>query len=410
MRVRGTASTAPLPLSTSPSMGPSSGGTSVTVTGMNFKAGCTATLGGASVGGVGFLSSTQITITTPAGSPGAATLAVTNPDGQSGTLANAFTYASFPVPTLTGVSTSGGAVGDIAGGYPATLTGTGFAGTTGVTFGGTLATSVVVVSSTSITCVVPAHATGSVSVVVTTPGGSNGANTLFRYFSPAELALSEWQRGSYSVAPWAANASAGASSGRTATTTGNDPSAGTGLNGFAPAHFTRASTQSLNASVANNTLFSTVGTFVCLARSATQQAPSGVPYGDGNLCGDPANAETTFGITSAGFNACVQDSGGYKRPATAAALANSTWGACEGVFDGTNLSVRVNGGTAQSVACGNYAPATPSVPRLGYGYLIAYFDGDIQEWMTSAVALTLANRNDIRSYFNTRYFPAGAQV
>jgi hypothetical protein len=48
-----------------------------------------------------------------------------------------------------------------------TINGTGFAAGATVTFGGTAATSVVVVNSTKITAVTPAHAVGAVNVVVT---------------------------------------------------------------------------------------------------------------------------------------------------------------------------------------------------------------------------------------------------
>jgi hypothetical protein len=59
-------------------------------------------------------------------------------------------------------------VGGILGGDPVTVTGSGFAVDATVTFDGTLATDVVVVDATTITCVTPAHATtGVVDVVVT---------------------------------------------------------------------------------------------------------------------------------------------------------------------------------------------------------------------------------------------------
>jgi hypothetical protein len=80
-------------------------------------------------------------------------------------------------------------VADTAGGGGiVTITGTGFITGATVTLGGTAATSVTVVNSTTITCIPGARAAAaSLSVVVTTSGGSNGANTLFEYWTPAQL-------------------------------------------------------------------------------------------------------------------------------------------------------------------------------------------------------------------------------
>jgi hypothetical protein len=65
-----------------------------------------------------------------------------------------------------------------------TITGSNFTGATGVTIGATAATSVVVVSSTSITATTPAGSAGTASVLVTTAGGTNSANTLYTYLTP----------------------------------------------------------------------------------------------------------------------------------------------------------------------------------------------------------------------------------
>jgi hypothetical protein len=83
-----------------------------------------------------------------------------------------------PAPTLTSISPN---VGSTVGGSEVTLTGTNFTGTTGVTIGGVACTNVVVVSSTSITCVTPAGSAGDASVVVTNGSGSNSANSLWIY-------------------------------------------------------------------------------------------------------------------------------------------------------------------------------------------------------------------------------------
>lgn len=86
-----------------------------------------------------------------------------------------------PAPTVTAVSP---ASGSSAGGYSARLAGTNFCGVTGITIGGVACQSFSVNSPTSASCVVPPGTIGPASVVVTTAGGSNAANTLFAYKQP----------------------------------------------------------------------------------------------------------------------------------------------------------------------------------------------------------------------------------
>lgn len=93
-------------------------------------------------------------------------------------------------PTITSVVPP---AANPAGGATVVINGTNFTGATGVTFGGTAATSFTVNSDTKITAVVPAHAAGTASVVVTTAAGSNAANTLFTYsVALAVPTLGEW--------------------------------------------------------------------------------------------------------------------------------------------------------------------------------------------------------------------------
>jgi len=74
--------------------------------------------------------------------------------------------------------------GPIAGGTPITITGTNLTGATSVTVGGVAATSVVVVSSTSVTAVTPAGTVGAKSVAVTTPDGTASLSSAFTYVLP----------------------------------------------------------------------------------------------------------------------------------------------------------------------------------------------------------------------------------
>ena len=92
--------------SVSPNSGSTAGGTAVTITGTNFAAGATVTFGGTAATNVVVVNSTTITATTPAGSAGAVTVTVTNSNGQSGSLANGFTYVG--PPTVSSVSPNSG--------------------------------------------------------------------------------------------------------------------------------------------------------------------------------------------------------------------------------------------------------------------------------------------------------------
>lgn len=85
--------------SIAPSSGPLAGGTAVTITGTNFEATSTVTIGGASATSVVVVSDTSITAITPARTAGAKDVVVTNPDGGfSGTLAGGFTYVESSGP------------------------------------------------------------------------------------------------------------------------------------------------------------------------------------------------------------------------------------------------------------------------------------------------------------------------
>jgi hypothetical protein len=71
------------------------------IAGTGFLAGATVSFGGTPATGVSLTSSTSITATAPAHAAGAVNVVVTNTDGQSGTLANGYTYTS---------STGGGSI------------------------------------------------------------------------------------------------------------------------------------------------------------------------------------------------------------------------------------------------------------------------------------------------------------
>jgi hypothetical protein len=85
-------SPAPTVSSLSQSIGFATGGASLTVTGTNFRSGAVVTFDGVPATSVVVVSSTAITLRTPAHAVGAVPVVVKNADNQSATLANAFTY------------------------------------------------------------------------------------------------------------------------------------------------------------------------------------------------------------------------------------------------------------------------------------------------------------------------------
>jgi len=117
--------------------------------------------------------------------------------------------SSNPAPTVSAISPN---TGTANGGTAVTVTGKGFQSGAAVTIGGTAATSVTVVSSTSITAKTPAHAAGAADVVVkntdnqagslsggytytSSTGGGSGAPagaTFYDDFSKGSLDTSKW--------------------------------------------------------------------------------------------------------------------------------------------------------------------------------------------------------------------------
>ncbi len=81
-----------------PNNGTTAGGVWVAILGTGFQSGATVNFGGTIVAS-NFVSSTQLTVVTPAHATGTVSVTVTNPDTGSGSLANAYFYA--PPPTAS---------------------------------------------------------------------------------------------------------------------------------------------------------------------------------------------------------------------------------------------------------------------------------------------------------------------
>ncbi|MEI7497776.1 MAG: chitobiase/beta-hexosaminidase C-terminal domain-containing protein [Candidatus Falkowbacteria bacterium] len=83
---------------TTPLTGPVTGSTTITIMGSNFVSTPSVTIGTSSATNVQFISSSSITALTPANSVGVYSIVLINPNGQSATATNAYTYVASITP------------------------------------------------------------------------------------------------------------------------------------------------------------------------------------------------------------------------------------------------------------------------------------------------------------------------
>lgn len=163
-------------LDITPKSGSLSGGSTVTITGSGFVAGATVMVGGKSCSGLTVVNSTTLNCIVASHMAGAVTVSVTNPDLQTTSAANFYTYRVPPI--LNSLAPASGAV---AGGTIVTLTGSGFVAGATVMFGSAQCIAPVATSSTSLTCTTPAYPVGTANVVITNPDGQMSSPITFSY-------------------------------------------------------------------------------------------------------------------------------------------------------------------------------------------------------------------------------------
>ncbi len=163
--------------SISPTSGPSSGGTTVTIEGTNFTPSATVDFLGVPSTNVTYVSSTQLTAVSPQinlSSTSTGNVTVTTAGGVSGvSVADYFTYVVPNIPTVTSLSPN---QGPYTGGTTVTIDGTNFTSTSSIDFYGQPATNVTYVSSTQLSALSPGvniSATSTVDITVTTSAGTS---------------------------------------------------------------------------------------------------------------------------------------------------------------------------------------------------------------------------------------------
>ena len=175
----------------SPKSGPTTGGTTVTVTGRYFNAGSVQL---ADSGVSGTCTPTRCSFTTPAAAAGTFDVAVEAFDGLSATTpADRFRYVRAPAPAITSLVP---AQGSSAGNTPLTVLGTNLAGGT-VYVGGQPAglpdTSVSPCTLTACSVYTPAGKVGTAPVVVKRPDGTSSRAASFTYLRPGKPVVTSVQ-------------------------------------------------------------------------------------------------------------------------------------------------------------------------------------------------------------------------
>jgi hypothetical protein len=161
----------------STSSGPTSGGTSITITGTGFTGATSVGFGSTAARSFTLNSDTSITAVSPAALAGTVDVTVTNAGGTSGTsVADQFSFIA--PPTIRGVSPNSG---PLAGGDWVTVTGTDLGTTSKVSIGDTT-TAFNVLSNTSLSVYIPAGETAeTVNIAVTTIGGTSPRTSSDQY-------------------------------------------------------------------------------------------------------------------------------------------------------------------------------------------------------------------------------------
>jgi len=163
----------PVILDVSPASGPLAGGSTVTISGRSLATATSVLFGDTAVTPTA-LSDSELTAVSPAHAEGEVALVVT---AQGGTATASGAYGFVAAPAVTGFSP---VTGLPAGGTLVDITGTALATTTEVTFGSVPAT-FAVLSDTRVAAVAPSQPAGTVTLAVTTTGGSAAAPGVFLY-------------------------------------------------------------------------------------------------------------------------------------------------------------------------------------------------------------------------------------
>lgn len=224
-------------------------------------------------------------------------------------------------------------------------------------------------------------------------------------FDVADLTWSLWVRAPYGGSGWSGVASAGTSGSKNLATLTNAPDVGAALNGLDGADCDGVNEAfNYTGGTADTVIASAAYTYVIACVPRSPAAPGGVAYDDDIFFGDNGGV---FGLgynnNSGGAFRAFHDDGAVKTTASVACSADA-FHTIAVRYDGTNLKIRVDGGSWTSVTAGNVAATLSTVVfQLMKNYTTKYADGVLYEILVSQSSLSDGDIAGTEAYLDDRY-------
>ena len=248
------------------------------------------------------------------------------------------------------------------------------------------------------TAVIDADATNAVCRLIASNSAS--AASLTEYLTT--LVLTGWYRADWVSSPWAGTAGAGSSGSKsTFSTYGVAPTTGTALNGHVPASFNGTSHGLQDVTNLTPSYISTTAYTVSLLVNFTAAAaPAAAIYDNpGVVVENGGNWGIVFNTNGV---SCYHNDGTYKVATRACAI--SGWHEVDVTYDGTTLTVYVDGVAGAGVAAGTLGTIAGSVLHVGRNYSGAVYQGMLlAETRLAQSAFSPTVLNSIKADDNLRY-------
>lgn len=235
---------------------------------------------------------------------------------------------------------------------------------------------------------------GSNAFTVAPPLGGGGT------VDPTTLPLTSFFR-DYSGGAWAGTTTTGTSASKTMSVVGSPPTTGTPVGGHTPASFSGSQSLRDTGHTATDYISLTKYRAWFLVDAASLAADAGAPYLNAGLLTESTGEWGAYVYGTPDTAAAYHDSGGYK--ITTGTISTGSWVLVDIRYDGTTLTVAINGVDGVSVTAGTLASAG-GIVILGSNFLGAVgFIGDMLEAATCDDDLPATTPAMLVAYVNNRY-------